>query len=96
MQPITKTIGLHEFEDSVRSVLDEVAETHVPYVLTRDSHPEAVLVPYEEFQRFQEFQDKEVVRRFKDLLSRMAAQNAQFSDEEIAEDIAAARRERSR
>jgi prevent-host-death family protein len=94
--PLTKTIGVNELQESLRSVFDEVAEDHVPYVLTRDSHPEAVLVPYEEFQRFQEFQDQEVAHRFEELLARMAEQNARFSDEEIDEDIAAARRERSR
>ena len=96
MYPMPKTIGVNELQRSLRTVFDEVTEKHVPYVLTRDSHPEAALVPYEEFRRFQEFQETEVVSRFKDLLARMATQNAQFSDEEVAEDVAAARRERSR
>ena len=93
---MSKTIGVNELQTSFRTVFDEVAEKHVPYILTRNSHPEAALVPYEEFQRFQEFQEKDVVGRFKDLLARMATQNDPFSDEEVADDVALARREHSR
>jgi prevent-host-death family protein len=93
---MTKTIGVNELQISFRTVFDEVSEKHVPYVLTRDSHPEAALVPYEEFRRYQEFQEKEVASRFQNLLARMARQNARWSDEEVAEDVAAARRESSR
>jgi len=33
---------------------------------------------------------EDLVRSFKELLERMAAQNAQFSEEEVAEDVTAA------
>ena len=76
-----------------RAVFDEVSHRHVPYVLTRGSRPEAALIPYEDFLRFQEMQEKEVLIRFDRLLARMAAQNAAYDEDEVAADVAAARAE---
>jgi prevent-host-death family protein len=88
-----KIIGVTELQRRFRSVLDEVIGKQTPYVLTRGSRPEAVLIPYEDFLRFQEFQEAEVLRRFDRLVDRMASLNAQYSDEEVAQDVAAARNE---
>ena len=44
-----RIIGVTELQRRFRSVFDEVAKNHVPYVLTRGSRPEAVLIPYQEF-----------------------------------------------
>jgi prevent-host-death family protein len=77
-----------------RAIFDEVSHRHVPYVLTRGSRPEAALIPYEDFLRFQEMQEKEVLVRFDRLLTRMAAQNAAYNEDEVAADVAAARAER--
>ncbi len=88
-----KIIGVTELQRSFRRVFDEVAEEHVPYVLTRGSSPQAALVPYDEFLRFKSFQEQEVVRRFDRLLARMAEKNDRFSDEEVAREVAAARAE---
>lgn len=56
-------------------------------MLTRGSRPEAVLIPYETFLRYQELEEKEVLARFDRLLARLAEQNAARSDEEVAADV---------
>ena len=88
-----KIIGVTELQRRFRSVFDEVANRRVPYVLTRGSRPEAVLIPYAEFVRYQELQEAEVLTRFDVLRARLAAQNVDVEEDEIAADIAAARNE---
>jgi len=88
-----KIIGVTELQRRFRSVFDQVAKENIPYVLTRGSRPEAALIPYEEFIRFQGLQEQEVLARFDQLVARMAEQNAAISEEEIAADVAAARAE---
>jgi prevent-host-death family protein len=91
-----KVIGVTELQRRFRSVFDEVAETNVPYVLTRGSRPEAALISYEEFLRFQALQEKEVLDQYDRLVARMAEQNAAYSEQEVAADVAAARAELDR
>lgn len=88
-----KVIGVTELQRRFRTVFDEVAQNHIPYVLTRGSRPEAALIPYEEFLRFQELREQDVLTRFDQLVTRMAEQNADVSEEEVAADVAAARSE---
>jgi prevent-host-death family protein len=88
-----KIIGVTDLQRKFRAILDEVAEKGIPYVLTRGSRPQAALLPYEDFLRFQELQEKEILAQFDRLSSRMAAKNAEFSDEEVARDVALARAE---
>jgi prevent-host-death family protein len=90
-----RIIGVTELQRRFRAVFDEVAEKRVPYVLTRGSRPEAALIPYEEFLRFQELREQEVLARFDRLVARMAEQNAAASEKEVAADVAAARNELS-
>ncbi len=85
-----KVIGVTELQRKFRAVFDEVARKGIPYVLTRGSRPEAVLIPYETFLHYQELEEKEVLARFDRLLARMAEQNAARSDEEVAADVEAA------
>jgi prevent-host-death family protein len=73
--------------------LDEVVNEHVPYVLTRGSRPEAVLVPYTEYLRYQQLEERDVLRRVDALMVRLAEKNATFGDDEIAADVAAAVKE---
>jgi prevent-host-death family protein len=47
VETMQRTISITELQRGFRSVLDEVAKKHVPYVLTRGSRPEAALIPYE-------------------------------------------------
>ncbi|MDY6877085.1 MAG: type II toxin-antitoxin system Phd/YefM family antitoxin [Chloroflexota bacterium] len=88
-----KIIGVTELQRRFRPVFDQVVKENIPYVLTRGSRPEAALIPYEEFLRFQALQEQHVLARFDRLVTRMAEQNAAISEEEIAADVAAARAE---
>jgi prevent-host-death family protein len=88
-----KIIGVTELQRRFRSVFDEVAKERIPYVLTRGSRPEAALIPYEEFLRFQALNEEELLARFDQLVERMAEQNAAAGEEEVAADVAAARAE---
>jgi prevent-host-death family protein len=88
-----KIIGVTELQRRFRSVFDEVVRKRTPVVLTRGSRPEAVLIPYQEYLRFQEIQESEVLARFDQVWDRLAELNAAYSDEEIAADIEKARRE---
>jgi prevent-host-death family protein len=88
-----RIIGVTELQRRFRSVFDRVAKENVPYVLTRGSRPEAALISYEEFLRFQALQEQDVLARFDQLVARMAAQNAAIGEEEVAADVAAARAE---
>jgi prevent-host-death family protein len=90
---MNRIIGVTELQRKFRSVFDEVSRRGIPYVLTRGSRPEAALIPYDEYLRFQEFQEDEVLRRFDRLVERMRVQNEAFSDDEIIKDIAEARAE---
>ncbi|RLC95076.1 MAG: hypothetical protein DRI77_10360 [Chloroflexi bacterium] len=88
-----KIIGVTELQRRFRPVFDQVVKENVPYVLTRGSRPEAALIPYEEFIRFQALQEQQVLARFDQLVARMAEQNAAVSEEQVAADVAAARAE---
>ena len=90
-----RIIGVTELQRRFRAVFDQVAKRNIPYVLTRGSRPEAALISYEEFLRFQALQEQEVLARFDRLVTRMAEQSAAVSDEEVAADVAAARAELS-
>jgi prevent-host-death family protein len=83
-----KIIGVTDLQRRFRKTFDEVAEEHVPYVLTRGSRPEAVLIPYEQYLRFIRADSKGILKRFDDLLARMSAANGRFSEEEVAKDVA--------
>lgn len=85
-----KIIGTTDLQRNFRAVFDEVAIDHVPYILTRGSRPEAVLVPYAEYLRFQQLQERDVLGRIDALLVRLAEQNADYDADEVAADVAAA------
>ena len=85
---MNKIIGVTDLQRRFRKTFDEVAEEHVPYVLTRGSRPEAVLIPYEQYLRFIRADEDGILKRFDDLLARMAATNDRFSEDEIAKDVA--------
>lgn len=88
-----KIIGVTDLQRRFKAVLDEVAEDRVPYVLTRGSRPEAVLVPYEEYRRLRALREKEVVFDFDRLLRRRREMSRDLSEQEVADDVRAARDE---
>lgn len=90
---MNKIVGVTELQRRFKSILDEVVDRGVPYILTRGSRPEAALVPYEEFLRYQELRGTEVLARFDRLLDRMVEQNEQYSQDEVEADVQRAREE---
>ena len=90
---MNKIIGVTELQRRFKSVFDEVVKRGVPYILTRGSRAEAALLPYEDFLRYQEMQEKEILARFDLLRERLAEQNRQYSEEEVDADIRAERKQ---
>jgi prevent-host-death family protein len=85
-----RIIGVTELQRRFRSVFDQVVKQNTPYVLTRGSRPEAALISYEEFLRYQALREQDVLARFDRLVARMAEQSAAVSEEEVATDVTAA------
>ena len=71
-------------------IFDEVAKENVPYVLMRGSKPEAALISYEAFLEFTAYQQKQAAERFEALAAEVERLNAEYSDEEVEDDIQAA------
>jgi len=82
-----KIIGVTELQRRFRSVFDEVVDRHVPYILTRGSRPEAVLVPYDQYLKFVRADEAGVLKRFDELLAHMAEVNAKYPEEEVEADL---------
>lgn len=89
---MNKIIGVTEMQRRFRTVFDEVVKHHIPYVLTRGSRPEAVLVPYEQYLKFVQADEAGVLKRFDTLVARMDIANARYSDAEIEADLQSAAR----
>lgn len=87
-----KIIGVTELQRRFRPFFDEVVRKRIPLVLTRGSSPEAVLIPYEDYLKYQELQENEVLARFDQVWNRLSELNASFSEEEIDKDIEIIRR----
>jgi len=85
-----RIVGVTDLQRRFRAVFDAVAQEGVPYVLTRGSRPEVVMIPYSDFQRFQMLDASEVLIRFDRMRERMRSHNAGFSDDEVAADLAEA------
>jgi len=88
-----KIIGVTELQRQFRTFFEDVVRKRTPLILTRGSRPEAVLIPYEDFLRYQEMQESEVLAHFDEAWKRLAEVNAQYNVDEIAADIESARKE---
>lgn len=88
---MNRIMGVSELRRSLRAVLEEVAHKRIPYVLTRGGRPEVALVPYDEYMRFRQLQEKDVLARLDRLMERRAAHSEAYSDEQVAADICSAR-----
>lgn len=89
-----KIIGVTELQRRFRTVFDDVAKKRIPYVLTRGSRPEAVLIPYADFLRFQQVEESKVLERFDKVRARLAKVNAGVSEDEVIADVRIARKQR--
>ena len=88
-----KIIGVTELQRRFRPFFDEVVRKKTPIILTRGSRPEAALISYEDYLRFQEMKESELLAHFDQVWERLSTLNAGYGDEEITADIEAARRE---
>ena len=88
-----KIIGVTELQRKFKAIFDEVAKDRIAYILTRGSRPEAVMIPYGQYQKFVRMDESEVLSRFDRLLERMEIVNARYSDEEVERDLHEATRE---
>ncbi len=86
-----RIIGVTELQRRFRPFFDEVVRKRIPLILTRGSRPEAVLIPYEDFLRYQELQESEVLAHFDQVWNRLAEANTAYSTDEVAADIRATR-----
>jgi prevent-host-death family protein len=86
-----QVVGVTELQRRFRSFLDKVVTKGESLVLTRGSRPEAVIIPYEDYLRYQQMQESEVLAHFDRVWNRLSEVNADYSDDEIAADIRAAR-----
>jgi hypothetical protein len=59
----------------------------MPLILTCGSRLEVVLISYADYLRYQQREENEVLARFDKVWDRLAALNAEFSEEELAADI---------
>jgi prevent-host-death family protein len=82
-----RIIGVTELQRKFRTVFDEVVRRHIPYILTRGSRPEAVILPYDKYLKFVRADESGVLDRLDRALARMADLNAKFSDEEVEADL---------
>ena len=82
-----KIVGVTELQRRFRLIFEEVVRKKTPVILTRGSRPEAVLISYEDFLRFQEREESEVLARFDQVWGRLAQANAGFNDDEVLTDI---------
>lgn len=85
-----KIIGVTELQRKFRTVFEDVVKHRVPYILTRGSRPEAVMIPYDQYQRYVRADEAGVLKKLDELLAHMAAVNAGYSEEEVERDLKAA------
>lgn len=84
---MNRIIGVTKLQRKFRTVFDDVGRRRIPYILTRGSRPEAVLIPYEHYVKFVRADESGVLDRVDRALARMAELNADYSDEEIEADL---------
>lgn len=88
---MNKVIGVTDLQRGFRKTFKEVAEDHIPYVLTRGSRPEAALIPYDMYLKYVQADEEGVIRRFDDFQDRMKAGNGRIPIAEAERDAAGAR-----
>jgi prevent-host-death family protein len=87
-----KIIGVTELQRKFRAVFEDVVNKQTSYVLTRGSRPEAVLISYDQYVKFARADEAGVLKRMDAALARMAALNAQYTEQGITADLVEATR----
>jgi prevent-host-death family protein len=80
-------IGVTELQRHFRSIFDEVTKKRISYILTRGSRPEAVLIPYEEYQHYLKLNEENILANFDTMTKRLGELNAKYPDEEVVADV---------
>ncbi len=88
-----KIIGVTELQRNFRLIFDEVSNRGIPYILTRGSKPEAVLIPYDDYIDYKKKEELEVLIGFDKMWQRVSERNQEYTLEEIQAEIDAARDE---
>jgi prevent-host-death family protein len=88
---MNKVVEVTELRRRFKAIFDEVVNDGTPYIITRGSQPKAAFLPYDEFIRYRDFRERDILSRFDRLVDRMAKQNERFSDLEIDNNINEAR-----
>ena len=84
---MNRIIGVTELQRKFSAIFNEVARRHIPYILTRGSRPEVVMIPYEQYLKYLQSDEKGIVERMDRALARMAELNAEYSDEQVEADL---------
>ena len=87
-----RIIGVTELQRKFSAIFNEVARRRTPYILTRGSRPEVVMIPYEQYLKYVQLDEKGVIERLDRALAYMAEVNAQYSDEQVESDLIEATR----
>jgi len=90
---MAKFIDLHELQQHLPEVVDQMQHDQEPRVLTRGDQPAAVIMSYEEYQDLRQLRLNQAWDQLAESVQSLAERNAQFSDEEIERDIEQAREE---
>jgi prevent-host-death family protein len=84
---MNRIIGVTELQRKFSAIFNEVARRHTPYILTRGSRPEVVMIPYEQYLKYVQSDEKGIVERMDRTLARMAELNAHYSDDQVEADL---------
>jgi prevent-host-death family protein len=87
---MSQMVSMTDLRRRFKEMMDRVIRRREPLILTRANRPEAALIPYDDFVRFQNLQESEMFKRFDAVLEKMEQANARYSDEEIESDLLAA------
>ena len=87
-----RIIGVTELQRKFSAIFNEVARRRTPYILTRGSRPEVVMIPYDQYLKYVQLDEKGVIERLDRVLAYMAEVNAQYSDEQVEADLIEATR----
>jgi prevent-host-death family protein len=85
-----KQIDVAELGRRAAEVIDDVVRRQEPYIVARDGEPEAVLVSYVEYLRWQRTSGESADEHFDRVIERLGRLNAHWSDEEVEQDVAEA------
>jgi len=82
-----RIIGVTALQRKFSAIFNEVVRQRTTYILTRGSRPEVVMIPYEQYLKYVQLDEKGVIEQLDRSLAYMAEVNAQYSDEQVEADL---------